>query len=441
LASLVAASAAAEYNPQVTEMFARHARQDYGFGKVPILNRNVTTTRDQSIRTLVRFVDSALNGSKAAQPIIDDCTAGVTAGHQGACTKVTSAPSANTYDPELVIAERHRMLEELGTPLPENFNRISEVDGLQIIESEEGTAIIRENVFTLRVFTEGHAFKFWNYEAAFARNNNKEARLTPEQGEIAARDLIAQWQLLPEADLNQLTFFKTRYAHFTGNGQDPGDRAVGTSVYFGRTIDGVPVVSESGSHISIGFGANRVVEHVSFDWSPLERGEGTQTPVDGATFRTRLKGKLGTYAIENSHLPGSYEILRTYCGYMDFGTAFGKMDQLQLGCEVQYRAAGNNKPQIMSLPLGDKVVTQNGWSDADVVREYERIGSDPSKAAELVGMPELSSQAAHASQALTDQSHANGCSVGRLEASGGALSLAYLGLGAVAVLRRRRNRA
>ena len=50
--------------------------------------------------------------------------------------------TAPAYDAEAIVAERHALLEKHRSELSTSFNLASEIDGLTLLESEDGTSVM-----------------------------------------------------------------------------------------------------------------------------------------------------------------------------------------------------------------------------------------------------------------------------------------------------------
>jgi hypothetical protein len=344
--------AVADYGANAIDLLARHSQHNLGFSTAPVLQRQ-TSTRIGTLRTL--------------GPILDAMVASVTGNTQ-------SMPSP-LYQPDAVVAERARLLSQSSTTSSGDFRLESQTEGLHIIESKNSTTVLRDGIFTAMVHADGAAFHLTNHLANHDTGTIG-ARLTERDAEQLGRSAIRDMKLIPDTDIGQLIFLKTRYAHFTGNVSSPGDRIVGTTAYFGRQIGGVPVVGPSGSRISIEFTANHGIRRIAVDWSPVALGNDQQTTVDRKTFLDRLTGKFSADQIDSQIARRAYSITRKVCGYIDFGTRSDQSNSIQLGCQVNYMVDGDDMQHIAVIPLANRVIDEPGWVTASVVSAWEKLAHE-----------------------------------------------------------------
>jgi hypothetical protein len=367
-ALLLPSVVAADYTPDVRKMFLDHAQHKLGFSSVPVLARQTSSTRNGATRALRAVLQQVIETSPSAPAS-------------------AVALAQVLYDPELVVSERDRMGRALFNA-PGTKRLTAQIGGCEVIESEDATAINREGVFSLSVRSDGDAFELYNRLADYNLNDNRGAKLSDGEAAALARAFVVKAGILRGSELDQLVFFKTRFTHFTGNSGDPGDRIVGTSVYFGRQINGVPVVSAKGSRIVIEFAADRAISRVVVDWSPLVATTQTQRAVSASILRDRIAGEHAERLRNSLQTSGDFEITRVNCGYVDFGDKYiPATKELQLGCEVTSRPLDTDQPSILLVPLGDSVVPQAPWTSPDIAAAQERLAHDPSVSVRLYGLP------------------------------------------------------
>jgi hypothetical protein len=404
----LAVPARADYAEPVKQRMARDAVHDLGFAVAPVLLRQKINSREETIRVARKLV-----------------------------TRVVDPTSTDVaFDAEAVNAERQRLLETLTTPLPSRFRLPSAVGKLTLLETEEGTTLTDEGVFNLRVFRDGSAFRLTNRR--YDVGKNPAFRLTESEAEIEGLRIIKDLGLVPESDLAQLEFIKTQYLHFSGMAVDPGDRVVGTEVFFARKIGGIPVIGPKGSSVRVELRPGPSVRRVVVDWMPVALAPETtpaQKVVDSQRFTQRflgyLKSTMGTEADS-----ASVVIERKVCGYVDFGSAYTDQDVLQLGCMVVYRQAASNTPEIVMLPLAEVPVPGQGFADA---AELQRLGAEVSTSQLRLQSAAPSVATAKANPSVErPEAPQPGCSVTQTRSGTSRAALAWLGLLFLGVVSKRR---
>lgn len=341
----------ADYGQEAQEYLKRHAEYALEFDSVPLIVRQTTTNRDQALRDLLPIVTDVIGAKQPA------------------------------YDVDSVLLERHGLLDKRGSTLPPNFKLTSEVDGMRLIESEDGTTLIRRKEFSLRVLNHGHAFRLVSHRNDYGKYDNAPAKIDEDEAESIGRSLIKQWGLVQPEELSQLAFLKTRYVHFTGRANDPEDRVVATTIHFGRKIEGVPVVGFHGSTIRIELIANGDVHSVDVDWTPIRTTEHQQSPLDLEGYHRRLTGLMMWRRIdgEKTDAPNDaikVEISRQICGYFDAGAGRSDALLMQLGCMVASRTNGDSTPEVTFVPIGETVVPEDGWIYTHFIDEAERLADE-----------------------------------------------------------------
>jgi hypothetical protein len=398
----------ADYAPAIKEAMARDAVHDLGFKSAPVLVRGRTNTRVGTIR-------------KA---------------HDVLRNMIAADPAKTLYDTDAVNAERQRLLAPFNGNQPASFHLEGKVGDLLVWETEEGTTIIQEGVFNLRVFGDGDAYRISNLLDV---QNNEPCHLSESEAEAEGLRLIRELELVPESDIPTVRFIKTHYEHFTGMLSDPGDRVVATIIYFGREIGGVPVIGPHGSRVQFELGAGGAIRSVRVDWAPMSSADkpaSPQTPVSSELFELRVRGHIQK-AMQVDSGPLSYSVDRKVCGYVDFGSAYGKQNVFQLGCHVDYRLGGAEQPHIAWIPLAETPVDGNGLENA---AELERAGAETTT---VVLRLQAAAGPRH-NQAFGSQSGESaggGCTMSRRSASSGWMFLAGGLLFARLLARRSANRS
>ncbi len=400
--SLVSIPATADYGTNEREFFVRHAKHDLEFSQAPILVRERTGSREDAIRRV-----------------------------HAIARKMTGEPAdAKLYDAELVIGERRRLLDGMGSSVPSRFHKEGQAGDVQVVESEEGTTIRSEGRFNIRVYGSGDAFRVVNENPFPEGSRNLPFRLTESEGEAEGLRLIRDLELVPKADYSTLRFIKTRYIHFTGRGGNDGDRVVATEIYFSRTIAGVPVIGPKGSLIKLELRANDRIESMTVDWgqlSPAPENVPVQRVVGADRFEQRFKG----YTRSNwaSKAP-NFVVRKKICGYIDFGTAYTDQEVLQLGCQMSLMTnQAESTKHLAWIPLGESPVADPTWNEAVRVKELEAAGRD-----EMSGATKQTTATTRApvEQAGPGEAEAeSGCSMGRVARGRGsyaAMAGALLGL-------------
>jgi MYXO-CTERM domain-containing protein len=401
----VALPARADYAEAAKQRMAEGAAHNLGFTQAPVLLKQKLNTREETIRV----------ASKITSRVLDPSSTGA------------------AFDAEAVNAERQRLLKTLTTPVPSRFRLPSTLGKLSVLETEDGTTLSEQDVFNLRVYRDGSAFRLSN--RAYDSAENPEFRLTEVEAQSEGLRIIKELGLIPEADFAQLEFVKTRYLQFSGNAADPGQRSVATEVYFARNVGGIPVIGPKGSSIRIELRREPVIRRIVVDWMPVAVVPGStpvQKPVDSERFARRFYGYLKS-ALGTQVDPAAVSIDRKVCGYVDFGSAYTDQEVLQLGCMVVYRQAGSGDAEITFLPLAEEPVSGQGFPDA---AELERLGGEVAVSqlklqalARPITAPGPSASPGLAAPPISPQA---GCSVTHTRAPSssavGLLGLLFLGL-------------
>jgi hypothetical protein len=258
------------------------------------------------------------------------------------CHETYAPPSATGewrgFDPTQVIEAHSQAVQarERGTR-----KSTFESAGLRIVDTDDGTTISRDGIFRLQILEAGDGFRFINYLNGYGARNNANARLDASDAERLGRNLISDFDLAPLGPDEELTFLGTRYAHFTGNASDPGDRVVGTRAYFGRKVDGIPVIGE-GSRIVIEFAHG--VRVLDVNWSGLERSGTQQVRAGAPEIVRRVESQRASLGL--SGVP--FESLDAMCGLYDGGTRSGA-SELALTCLTRDRSLADASEMTTSI--------------------------------------------------------------------------------------------
>lgn len=287
----------------------------------------------------------------------------------------------SSYNPGLIIDLRKKLLETAELNSKTRFSVSGQVNGLKLIESDDGTTILKDGEFNLRIYGNGLAFRITNEKNNYGKYENSEGRYSEKEAKQMALEVIKNFKLIPEGDMEQLMFLKTEYVKFTGKVKDPGERTVGTIVHFSRKINGIPVVGIRSSNVVVEFISNSDVYQIFVDWAPVSETNHLQSAVDYNTFVERFSGVLKFREIERDggiELVASenlfHEVLidRLFCGYVDLGASYSKFMYMQLGCFVKFfEKKGLKSPQIIMVPVAKEPIMEGAWGDT---RTLEKLG-------------------------------------------------------------------
>lgn len=313
----------------------------FSYDSAPVLRRQVGE-RPTAITRLAAILPRLLQASElrdnpislGAQCPLEDGAA--------PCHETYAPPSATGewrgFDPTQVIEAHSQAVQarERGTR-----KSTFESAGLRIVDTDDGTTISRDGIFRLQILEAGDGFRFINYLNGYGARNNANARLDASDAERLGRSLISDFDLAPLGPDEELTFLGTRYAHFTGNASDPGDRVVGTRAYFGRKVDGIPVIGE-GSRIVIEFAHG--VRVLDVNWSGLERSGTRQVRAAAPEIVRRVQSQRASLNLRS--VP--FESLDAMCGLYDGGARSGS-SELALTCLTRDRSLADASEMMTSI--------------------------------------------------------------------------------------------
>lgn len=336
-------SASARYTEEARRLVEHHLAWDLGFDRARAVKRVEHRPREDAIRGLV--------------PVLSD---------------ILGVGEDTPYNAEEVIQTRREML---ANPRSGAVHEERETSGGTVVESEDGTAIIQDGVFNLRVYN-GHAFNVSNRLNGYARNGNREAYLGDEEAKGLALAFIRKHNLVPSSEMDQLVFQRTGYVRFTGQVTDPYDRVVSTTAQFARSLNGIPVFG--GSRIKIEFGAGRAITSMYVDWPPIEMSDLELRPVTPEQFDRRLSGQLESELVGKSENQQQIQVnVQTrLCGYLDPGPR-SRFVQMDLACVTGYTLGDSGAPAVVVTPLAaDGASTQEPF-DSDTMKFFDTLGADP----------------------------------------------------------------
>lgn len=350
------APAFANFSVRAEQIRASHAAYQADFGEVELLERR-PIGRDAYIAQLESMVPKLLEGSSLEDA---DYLQGADCGG-GSCTDLYGLPPVPAgvnwrkgFSAVQVIAQR--------TKAPTGQD-VELEDGVVVMESGDGTTIQREGVFTLRVYGDGHSFTWVNHLNGYGKYSNAPAVMSEKEAEEHGRRVLDELGAIRLGPAEELVFIKARQIRFTGQDADPGDRPVATEAYFGRVINGIPVVGYKGSTVKIEFIANANIHRLVVDWSPM-------APANGKAKQTMApKEQLKSRFARRS--PNAKPVA---CGYFDPGSPRGShvgVDLLQLGCMLENKAAS----QRYFVPAATVPAADPAWPAALADRRAE--GFDP----------------------------------------------------------------
>lgn len=139
----------------------------------------------------------------------------------------------------------------------------------------------------------------------------------------------------------------------------------GSTIVFGRRIDGVSVVG-AGSKIAVMFDNNGNLEGFDVQWSKFEPSFNQIENLSGSMQRERINALL-------SKNKGKVEIESVECGYVDFGfmRRIKVSDHMQTGCQVTYQIGEEEmRPNLMYVPAAaNPVLTKGFWPELNEIAE------------------------------------------------------------------------
>ncbi len=332
---LWSSSALADYGEEAKLEMARQTQGQLGFTEAKVLRQQHRNTREGTIRRLSATVEKVMTRTLKNSGVSFDAD------------QVLNLRSVSAFHTGTAVTEE----EERSRPRP--------VTGELIVrETEDSTEIERANLFSVRIFADGDAFKFRNRAADIGSNRHRPSKLDEATAEKLGRQLILELDLVPRGERDQLKFVKTRYVHFTGQAADPGDRVVATEIYFGRAIESIPVVGPRGSLIKLELSGEHITS-LTVDWAsyaaPAEDAL-TQQPLDREQMDLRLVKHLEKLS---GRARGDTLVTSRACGYIDLGNRRPNDNTLQLGCLLTY-AAGETS-QVAVLPLAKQPIKDDSW--------------------------------------------------------------------------------
>jgi hypothetical protein len=368
VAVLSSSSASATDGEATRALKATSANLNLDQRDLPAVERQ-SSGRDATIARLAGLTKSLLAKSALSDgrvPMKPDCSTGVCANRFGAPSSTGTGRWSDGFDPGSVSAVRRGLA-------PGQSGKTA--DGVDVLESEDGTLIHRPGIFSLRVLGNGDSFRFVNHLNDYSKHSNAAIKLDMKGAEALGRKIIQDLDLVQLSPDEELLFLKARQTRFTGKVADPGDRAVAANIYFGRLINGVPVVGAKGSTINIEVIANGDVHTVSMDWSPLKVNKSAKSQRFSApdVVRRRIEANSPTVAA-------------VACGYVDRGAGPSQSgERLELGCLVADSStreryivqAGDDAPQT-SGDLQAPGVTSQAKGTAAEQRGIESPGASES---------------------------------------------------------------
>ncbi len=348
----VSTPAFADYGERAKAERAEQAEGILRFKEAKVLKQQHKNTREKAIRRLAGTVEKLLSH--------------------------TLGDKSEGYDPDQVLSLRGTAIFETKKAMTEDEERAQPRLGsgeLKVRETEDSTEIERGELFALRVFADGDAFKIRNQAADVGSNGHKVSRLTEVEAEKRGRELIDELDLVPAPERSQLRFQKTRYVHFTGQVADPGDRVVATEIYFGREIDGVPVIGPKGSLIKLEVSGEHLTS-ITVDWASYapDSTPVVQKPVKKDKVDARLRHHLKKLTEQDQD---GLVVSSRICGYVDPGNRYQNDNIVQLGCLLNY---GNEGELLELVPLAEKPIRDENWLATDDIED----NSQPAPAATRV---------------------------------------------------------
>lgn len=275
-------------------------------------------------------------------------------------------------------------LDELAARFSQSPHAVNTRGGVERLVKPRSAALRGEG-WLLQVYADGSRVRYRNYAALDAKGQGLARplaeRLTPNALETLGRRFIATQladlvTLGPGEELVPL-FTEHEISTLEGVGPNAGQReehVAGSTVVFGRSVDGVAVVGP-GSKVAVVFANDGEALGFDVDWPLYTKTARTQRVLSLPQIRTRARALTGV----DLTAPG-ISLKRTECGYFDAGA--GRRDTaalVQAGCGLHYTrrtivnaevnrndpASGHTLAAIAEeIPAGELVEPDANWPQA-----------------------------------------------------------------------------